>query len=155
MPGAMVQALAPDGGDDDIAVLVARVALERAHPPATLAIDPSAPAVVEARAFARTTLDAWDLPDLVLRDAILLVSEMVTNAIVHGRPPICLRLRRGRSRLLIEVDDTATAVPRKLRPTPTDVHGRGLQLVAALAEAWGTRPTASGKSVWCALAIRQ
>jgi len=155
MPDALAQALVPDGGDDDVAVLVARVALERQHPPATLAIDAEAPAVVEARAFAAATMAAWELPDLVVRDAVLLVSEMVTNAIVHGRPPICLRLRHARSRLLIEVDDTATAVPRKLRPTPLDVHGRGLQLVAALAESWGTRPTASGKSVWCALAIRQ
>ncbi len=67
---------------------------------------------------------------------------MVTNAIVHGRAPIQLRLRRAREHLLIEVDDTATAVPRKLRPTADDVHGRGLQLVAMMADQWGTRPIA-------------
>ena len=49
---------------------------------------------------------------------MLLVGELVTNAIVHGRAPIQLRLRRGARHLLIEVDDGAAAIPRKLRPTP-------------------------------------
>jgi hypothetical protein len=44
-------------------------------------------------------------------------------------------------------------VPRKLRPAPTDVHGRGLQLVAQIADQWGTRPTPGGKSVWCVLSL--
>ena len=90
---------------------------------------------------------------LAPRDAILLVSEMVTNAIVHGRAPIQLRLRQAREHLLVEVDDTATAVPRKLRPTSSDIHGRGLQLVAMMADEWGTRPIHDGKSVWCALVL--
>jgi anti-sigma regulatory factor (Ser/Thr protein kinase) len=110
-------------------------------------------AVYEARAFATATVDGWGLPRRLVRDAVLLVSEMVTNAIVHGRSPIDLRLRRGRAHLLLEVDDTATAVPRKLRPTTSDVHGRGLQLVAQIADQWGTRPTAGGKSVWCVLSL--
>jgi anti-sigma regulatory factor (Ser/Thr protein kinase) len=110
-------------------------------------------AVHQARTFTRATLDEWALPESLARDAILLVSEMVTNAIVHGRAPIQLRLRHAREHLLIEVDDTATAVPRKLRPTANDVHGRGLQLVAIMADEWGTRPIHDGKSVWCALEL--
>ena len=106
-----------------------------------------------ARSFALGTLDEWALPTALARDAILLVSEMVTNAIVHGRAPIHLRLSRAREHLLVEVDDTATAVPRKLRPTADDVHGRGLQLVAMMADEWGTRPIRDGKSVWCALEV--
>ena len=78
---------------------------------------------------------------------------MVTNAIVHGAAPIQLRLRRSRSCLLIEVDDTGTAAPRKMRPTAEDVHGRGLQLVAMMADQWGTRPLRGGKSVWCELVL--
>ena len=110
-------------------------------------------AVHQARSFTRGTLDTWALPTSLARDAILLVSEMVTNAIVHGRAPIHLRLLHAREHLLVEVDDMATAVPRKLRPTANDIHGRGLQLVAMMADEWGTRPIHDGKSVWCALAL--
>ncbi len=55
--------------------------------------------------------------------------------------------------LRIEVDDGAAAIPRKLRPTPADDHGRGLQLTAAVAHRWGTRPLRDGKSVWCELTL--
>ena len=44
-------------------------------------------------------------------------------------------------------------MPRRLRPTPEDEHGRGLQLVALIADRWGTRPTAEGKAVWCVLSV--
>jgi hypothetical protein len=40
-----------------------------------------------------------------------------------------------------------------MRPTADDIHGRGLQLVAMMADQWGTRPTPAGKSVWCVLAL--
>jgi anti-sigma regulatory factor (Ser/Thr protein kinase) len=78
---------------------------------------------------------------------------MVTNAIVHGQAPIELRLRRGAGDLQIEVDDGATSVPRRMRPTPEDEHGRGLLLVAMLSDRWGTRPLRTGKSVWCRLSF--
>jgi anti-sigma regulatory factor (Ser/Thr protein kinase) len=97
------------------------------------------------------TLAAWDAPPALVRDAVLLVSEMVTNAIIHGQPPIVLRLRRGADDVLVEVDDGAAGAPRRMRPTPEDEHGRGLLLVAMLADRWGTRPLHDGKSVWCRL----
>ena len=153
VPGALVAALAPEGSDDDVAMLVACVPEVREHEPATLSIADDVRAVHQARAFTVATLDQWALPATLARDAILLVSEMVTNAIVHGRAPIQLRLRRAREALLLEVDDTATAVPRKLRPTAEDIHGRGLQLVAMMADEWGSRPTPGGKSVWCMLSL--
>jgi hypothetical protein len=53
--------------------------------------------------------------------------------------------------VFIEVRDQAIYQPRKLRPDETDEHGRGLQIVAALADRWGTRPTERGKAVWCVL----
>ena len=149
-----MSALAPEGTDDDVAVLVAYVPDRRRHEPAHLAIEADMRAVHErARVRRARRSTAGRCRARSSRDAVLLVSEMVTNAIVHGRAPIELRLRRGRPHLLLEVDDTATAVPRKLRPTPSDVHGRGLQLVAQIADQWGTRPTADGKSVWCVLAL--
>ena len=134
-------------------MLVACVSDREELPSCALSIDDDVRAVHQARAFMRQTADEWALPDLLARDAILLVSEMVTNAIVHGRGPIHLRVRRASEHLLVEVSDTATAVPRKLRPTSSDVHGRGLQLVAMMADEWGTRPIHDGKSVWCALEL--
>jgi hypothetical protein len=71
----------------------------------------------------------------------------------YGRAPVELRLRHDRRHLLLEVEDTATAIPRKLRPSPFQEHGRGLQLVARMADRWGARPTATGKAVWCSLSL--
>ncbi len=73
---------------------------------------------------------------------MLLTSELVTNAILHGRPPIQLRLRLTARDAVIEVYDGTAVLPRKLRPTPDDEHGRGLQLVASLARALGHAPAA-------------
>jgi hypothetical protein len=55
---------------------------------------------------------------------------------------------------MLEVQDRATYLPRRMRPTPEDEHGRGLQLVTLLADRWGTRPVRDGKSVWCVLSRR-
>ena len=103
------------------------------------------------RRFVTETLEAWGATSGLVSDAVLIVSEMVTNAIIHGAPPIELRLRRGAGDVLVEVDDGASSVPRRLRPTPDDEHGRGVLLMAMLAERWGTRPLRDGKSVWCRL----
>jgi len=89
-------------------------------------------------------------PTLVA-DATLATSELVTNAMLYGRPPVDLRLRLEGADVMIEVRDDATYQPRKLRPGDEDEHGRGLQIVAALAARWGTRPTENGKAVWCVL----
>jgi anti-sigma regulatory factor (Ser/Thr protein kinase) len=116
-------------------------------------VEAEASAVPPARAFVDRTLTTWSLPRELVRDAVLLATEMVANAILHGRPPIELRLRWAAGQLLLEVDDGATVLPRKLRPAPEDEHGRGLQLVAMLADRWGTRPLRDGKSVWCLLPL--
>ncbi len=93
------------------------------------------------------------MPEDVLDDAVLLTSELVTNAVLHGRAPISLRLLRTSSEAVLEVHDAASFLPRRLRPTPEDEHGRGLQLVACLADRWGVRPVREGKAVWCAFSL--
>jgi anti-sigma regulatory factor (Ser/Thr protein kinase) len=153
LPAALVQALVPDGSDDDVAVLVACVPDEPRDAIAILQVAAEPPAVPRARDFLGETLRRWDVPKALITDALLLVSELVTNAILHGRPPIELRVRRTRAHVLLEVDDGATVLPRKLRPTPDDEHGRGLQLAAMLSDRWGTRPLRDGKSVWCLLSL--
>ncbi|MFF1954786.1 ATP-binding protein, partial [Kitasatospora herbaricolor] len=77
----------------------------------------------------------------------LLVSELVTNALRHGRGDIRLRLLRDRT-VVCEVWDDGYAQPRQRRAQETDEGGRGLQLVSLLAERWGSRRTPKGKIVW-------
>jgi anti-sigma regulatory factor (Ser/Thr protein kinase) len=149
-PGALVSTLVPTEPDDDIAVLLARVTDHAAlTDEAVLVVPPHDIAVQRTRRNVGKILRRWRIPPRRADDILLLVSELVTNALVHGRPSVRLRLRNGPARVIVEVHDGATFLPRKLRPTPDDEHGRGLQLVALLADRWGTRPTADGKCVWC------
>ena len=151
LPDALVAELVPDDADDDVALLVARVLDALPQDSVALRLRADIDRLYAARQFITATLTGWDLPRALLDDAMLLSGELLTNAMIHGREPIELRLRRTAGYLLIEVDDGASALPRKLRPTPRDDHGRGLQLTAAVSDRWGTRPLAEGKSVWCQL----
>jgi anti-sigma regulatory factor (Ser/Thr protein kinase) len=151
---AMVDALLPGGPDDDVALLLAQVHDDVGKATfAVLEIPAEERAVHDARRFVTQTLSDWQAPETVRDDVVLLVSELVTNAVLHGRPPIELRLRGNGQQLFLEVRDHATYLPRRLRPTPEDEHGRGLQLVAVLADRWGTRPIPHGKSVWCLFSL--
>ena len=77
----------------------------------------------------------------------LIASELVGNGIRHARGPLGLRLQRGRV-LTCEVSDHSLTTPRVRRALDTDEGGRGLQLVAALSQRWGTRYTVDGKCIW-------
>ena len=153
LPDALVGALTPDGSDDDIAILIARVVEDSAQRTAELQLSPTAAAVPEARHFTAARLSEWSLPASVADDAVLIVSELVTNAFVHGRPPIALRLRQTPYELAIEVDDGDSTMPRKLRAGPEDLHGRGVALVARISNRWAARATENGKTVWSTLAL--
>jgi anti-sigma regulatory factor (Ser/Thr protein kinase) len=76
-----------------------------------------------------------------------MLSELVTNAIRYARPPIGVRLLRART-LICEVSDHSTTSPHLRYAATTDEGGRGLFLVAQLAERWGTRYTPTGKIIW-------
>jgi anti-sigma regulatory factor (Ser/Thr protein kinase) len=78
----------------------------------------------------------------------LVVSELVTNAIRHGAPPIQLRLIRD-DMLACEVTDASSTAPHLRRSRTLDEDGRGLLLVCELTQSWGTRQTTSGKTIWC------
>jgi hypothetical protein len=153
MPDRLVETLAGAGTDDDIAILLARVTDAVGQRTAVFEVSPSATALSDARRFAGQTLAEWDLPDSVAEDAILIVSELVTNAIVHGRPPVRLRLVRAPRELAIEVDDDAGAIPRKLHASLDDINGRGLAIVAEIGSRWAARANGRGKTVWSTLPI--
>jgi PAS domain S-box-containing protein len=153
LASALAHSFAPQASEDDIAILAARSNERVRQRTATLDVPPDPRAIHDARGFATSTLTQWALPSDIVADAVLIASELVTNAIVYGRPPIQLRLRATNHELAIEVDDRASAMPRKLRAGPEDVRGRGLGIVANLASRWAARPDGRGKTVWSTLAI--
>ncbi|GGY21538.1 hypothetical protein GCM10010326_13040 [Streptomyces xanthochromogenes] len=85
----------------------------------------------------------------------LAVTELATNVIKHVGEgvPATVVLEPGEGRLRIEVHDTGHAVPAVAEPNDGDECGRGLHLLAALALGWGTTLTATGKAVWCEIAM--
>lgn len=118
----------------------------------------------DARRSVRATLEQWRLGE-ALDDALLLVSEIVSNCIRHGAPPLRLTLRLRRGLLRIAVNDAGAGRPRPRLSavTPESVingvlvaeSGRGLHLVEAVAAAWGVSEYAAGagKTVWCELPV--
>ncbi len=131
---------------DDVALLVART---RTLDTKSVAIWdlPDDPAVVgHARAQISDRLRSWGLEEMTFVTE-LVASELVTNAIRYAAPPIQLRLIRDRS-LICEVSDASSTSPHLRRARTMDEGGRGLMLVAQLTEAWGTRYTNTGKTIW-------
>jgi anti-sigma regulatory factor (Ser/Thr protein kinase) len=106
-----------------------------------------------ARRFVADTLDGWDVPRDVIADAVLLVSELVTNALLHARSAPSVELVRGDGRIRCVVVDDSPATPRRRRYANDAVTGRGIALVETLAARWGTEPAGSGKSVWFELDV--
>ncbi|MFD8391549.1 ATP-binding protein [Streptomyces sp. NPDC059680] len=112
-------------------------------------------AVRAARAAVRGQLHGWHL-DCLADLAALLVSELVTNSLRHATGPIGVRLVRPvglDDALLVEVSDPLPDPPRERVAHAEDESGRGLQLVAGSSRRWGTRPGASGKTVWFELTV--
>ncbi|MFF2898237.1 SpoIIE family protein phosphatase [Streptomyces sp. NPDC057966] len=144
----IIRALNPRGGrKDDVALLMARLNGIPGDDVAEwqLALDPRE--VARSRRLVRGKLLDWKLPDAV-EAAELMVSELVTNAVKHGRSHhIVLRLVRTGA-LLCEVSDDEPAPATLLDAASHDESGRGLIVVSGLAREWGTSTTAHGKTVW-------
>lgn len=143
---AVVDSLVPSRPGDDVALLVART---RMLPPDNVASWrlPSEPAsAARARALTSAKLSEWGLEHLAFTTE-LIASELVTNVYRYAGGPATLRLIRERC-LVCEVSDTSHTSPHLRRARTTDEGGRGLFLVAQMAERWGTRYTREGKTVW-------
>ncbi|MEU8852167.1 SpoIIE family protein phosphatase [Streptomyces sp. NPDC048564] len=148
----LVQSLLPAQPLDDVALLVARTRALDAGQVATWDL-PSDPATVaDARDKVSRRLADWGLDEVVFT-AELVVSELVTNAIRYGTPPIQLRLIRDTA-LICEVADGSSTAPHMRRARMFDEGGRGLLLVAQFAERWGTRHRAGGKSIWAEIGLQ-
>ncbi|MFJ4841520.1 SpoIIE family protein phosphatase [Streptomyces sp. NPDC088746] len=132
--------------DDDAALLVARVRASAGGAVAAWEYPADIERVADARAETAGQLTRWGLDDLVFTTE-LIVSELVTNAMRYAGGPVLLRLIKDR-RLICEVSDTSQTQPHLRRARLTDEGGRGLFLVAQLTHRWGSRYTASGKTIW-------
>ncbi|MCU4183371.1 SpoIIE family protein phosphatase [Acidiferrimicrobium sp. IK] len=154
----LVSALVPmPGREDDVAILVAVLRPQRqtsgVH---RMAFGAAAESVGRARRFAADVLTSagWGAQvDL----AVLLVSELVTNAVRHAVGPCTLRIEFSDERVELAVEDGDGRIPAPREAGPLDEGGRGLYMVATLADDWGIRPAAAtdaggpGKAVWFAL----
>ncbi|MFD7480671.1 SpoIIE family protein phosphatase [Streptomyces sp. NPDC059837] len=131
---------------DDVTLLLVRTRSLSPTRVASWTLPGDRSAVRSARTLATRQLTEWGLEGL--QDATnLIVSELVTNAILHGTGQIELRLIRHQL-LTCEVSDTSPCTPRPLRARTTDENGRGLYLVTNLSRRWGCRPIPGGKVVW-------
>nr|PPQ60247.1 protein phosphatase [Streptomyces sp. QL37] len=132
--------------DDDAALLVARVRVPAGGAVAAWEFPADMERVGDARAETARQLTRWGLDELVFTTE-LIVSELVTNAMRYAGGPVLLRLIKDR-RLICEVSDTSQTQLHLRRARLTDEGGRGLFLVAQLTHRWGSRYTASGKTIW-------
>jgi anti-sigma regulatory factor (Ser/Thr protein kinase) len=89
----------------------------------------------------------------VLDDAAVIISELVTNAIVAGTQVCTVTVELHRDHVYLAVGDDAPGQPTLGHPTEHDVHGRGLLIVDSLARSWGTDLVPPGKRVWAELTV--
>jgi serine phosphatase RsbU (regulator of sigma subunit)/PAS domain-containing protein len=136
----------PAKPSDDVALIVARTRALPADHIAEWQVPSNPAAVAEVRASVTRRLAVWGLEELAFTTELVL-SELVTNAIRYGAPPIRVRMLLDRT-LICEVFDSSSTSPHLRYAAMTDEGGRGLFLVAQLAERWGTRYTPEGKVIW-------
>ncbi|MDT0307388.1 ATP-binding protein [Streptomyces sp. DSM 44917] len=90
-----------------------------------------------------------------LDDLVLCASELMTNALRHGGGLDTVCVAWTERAIRVEVFDRSPSLSRTAPPTPDAECGRGLVLVAALADRWGWGPRGEGKAVWCELDVPQ
>ena len=111
-------------------------------------------AAAAARSQVRAAISEWKVP-VDLDIAVLLTSDLVTNAITHGDgATITLAIRCARDRLRIDVHDKSRALPLGSGGSADADTGRGLILVASLSTEWGSFRTPAGKAMYFALALQ-
>ncbi|MEU8677511.1 SpoIIE family protein phosphatase [Streptomyces sp. NPDC048560] len=152
-----------DRREDDIAVLVLRREgpTTRQAPPrrTAMTIAQAEPErIAAARQQLRELLHDWADPEQV-DSAVLMLSEMATNVLVHTDGDALMVAEvsgeRGERRLRVEVADGSDELPHKRRPGEMASSGRGLVLMEMLADAWGVDPRGEGKSIWFELSEAQ
>lgn len=106
----------------------------------------------QARRMIAAHARLWRLPEAITDSARLVASELVTNAVVHGKGNIGLRVGLDDGELRIEVSDESPVEPQLKNAADDDLSGRGLFLVAVTARDWGV--SNNGHTVWAVLTVR-
>ncbi|MHA4775825.1 ATP-binding protein [Streptomyces sp. MSC1_001] len=117
-----------------------------------LEVGPDPAEVGRARRWARSRLAGSGIgaDEPLAETLVLLISELVTNAVVHtGCPAVLRMLFAAEGGVRVEVADTSDRPPRPRHAEGEDTNGRGLELVDGLADRWGWEPEGVGKSIWC------
>jgi anti-sigma regulatory factor (Ser/Thr protein kinase) len=123
-----------------------------AAPETTLAA--SASSVGRARGLVRDALLEWGVPEDTADTAVLLTSEIATNAVLHARTPFTVSVRLVSGRVRVGVQDGSVARPVVQHYGRTQTTGRGLRLLATLAQDWGFDSVeGGGKAVWFELPL--
>ncbi|TPQ23434.1 SpoIIE family protein phosphatase [Streptomyces sporangiiformans] len=155
-PGRMADAILGDDGrrEDDVALLLLRYDGMQVRPTRAGWVVWRLPdAVMHARRFTARTLRSWQVADAA--DTILLVvSELVTNALVHTQGAVRVDLILAADRVRVAVTDSSPRAPAK--PVIVDwesTGGRGLLLVEAMSASWGSVPVGAGKQVWSEILV--
>lgn len=132
--------------------------------PHEIALPADSTSVAVARRYFMSIAADAELPTEVRDAGVLAVSELVTNAVVHGRDPISLRVTPLARNVRVAVTDGSNRPPKprprsRERPIASDRgsgdHGRGLAIVESLCDQWGCAPAVQtpGKTVWCNLVV--
>ena len=117
----------------------------------TARLQPAVGAARQARELVTEACGRWDLPDLV-GPACTIVTELVNNVVVHAGTSMEVVVRRRDRYVNISVRDGSGTIPTPRGPaSPTAPGGRGLMMVAAVAQRWGCTPVDDGKVVWAVL----
>ncbi|NED02119.1 SpoIIE family protein phosphatase [Streptomyces sp. SID6648] len=143
----IVYALPDDTRAAGAALLLARTGTVSDHLVATWDLADEATTPATARVLVRDRLQGWGLDEDTVDATELIVSELVTNAVRYGTPPLRLRLLLD-STLTCEVHDGSTAAPHLRHARTVDEGGRGLFIVSRLASHWGARHGPDGKVLW-------
>lgn len=156
LPDALVRRLVSDQRDD-VALLALRVRHTVARPPGpgrpsvlTRQVEHVSSAIGPARRWVDDVLESCDVAPSVRRIAMLLTSEVLTNAVQHGAAPVEAELEVGHRVLRVAVRDGSAVLPRLRSPRPDETGGRGVQFLERCASRWGVDALdgAPGKTVW-------
>jgi serine phosphatase RsbU (regulator of sigma subunit) len=169
LPDALVRGLIGGGQRDDVAVLALRVrhAVARAPRPGRPAsvhreVEHASAAIGPARRWVDDVLESCDVSPAVRRVAMLLTSELLSNAVQHASGPVDADVEVGHRTLRVGVRDGSTTPPHLRSPEPHEPGGRGVQFLERCATRWGvelhdgvsaTSPEREGKTVWFELAV--
>lgn len=122
-----------------------------AHRAFEAAFVPDPAFVSSCRRITAVMLRLWEVPEPAVENAVLIVSELVTNAIEYGGTETALRVRLSSNELYLEVSDGSSNPAVLQTPADDDESGRGLYLVALLTDRWGTSDC--GTTTWCTLRL--